>query len=64
MIGRACLDFEIGMDRSINVNNGETPILSMSPYPVKQAGGFKLECFESDASGKSHVALARGMKAS
>ena len=24
MIGRACLDFEIGMDRSRNVNNGET----------------------------------------
>ena len=24
MIGRACLDFEIGMDRSLNVNNVET----------------------------------------
>lgn len=42
MIGRACLDFEIGVDRSLNVNNGETHSVD-EPLPVKQAGGFKLE---------------------
>lgn len=63
MIGRACLDFEIGMDRSIDVNNGETHSVD-KPLPRETGWRIQVGMILTDASGKSHVALARGMKAS
>lgn len=38
---------EVEMDQSLNVNNGDTSSVDETLPPVKQAGGFKLECFES-----------------
>lgn len=63
MIGRACLDFEIGMDQSLNVNNGEIHSVD-EPLPRETGWRIQVGMILTDASGKSHVALARGMKAS
>ena len=40
MIGRACLDFEIGMDRSINVNSGETHTVD---EPLPRETGWRIQ---------------------
>ena len=43
MIGRACLDFEIGMDRSLNVNNGE---IRSVDEPLPRETGWRIQtCF-------------------
>ena len=51
------------MDRSIDVNNGETHSVD-KPLPRETGWRIQVGMILTDASGKSHVALARGMKAS
>lgn len=40
MIGRACLDFEIGMDLSLNVNNDDT---SSVDEPLLRETGWRIK---------------------
>ena len=40
MIGRACLDFEIGMDQSLNVNNGE---IHSVDEPLPRETGWRIQ---------------------